>query len=199
MENITRFVMGLLASLLGLYSILIIIRIMLTWFGHTQYSKPVQILARFTDPYLDWWRQRVGLRVGFLDLSPLVAMVALSVAQTLCSSIARQGRISLSVILVVCLSALWSAVSFLLGFCVIVLVLRLLAFLVNGNMYSPFWQVIDSISRPLLYRINRIIFGKRIPSYLTGVIASIVILAALWIGGRIAVGLLSVFLLGLPV
>ena len=194
-----RLLMGLLATLVNLYSMIIVIRIILTWFGHTQYSKPVQILARITDPYLDWWRQKLNLRVGVLDISPLIAIAALSVIQTICSTIASQGRISLGIIFAVCLFALWSAVSFILGFCFIVLVLRLIAYFANSNMYFVFWQIIDSISRPLLYHINRIIFGKRIVHFLTGIIVSIVILAVLWIGGRFAVRLLTGLLLRLPV
>jgi YggT family protein len=191
--------MGLLATLARLYSLLIVIRIMLTWFGNAQYGRPVELLARITDPYLDWWRYKFNLRAGFLDLSPIAAMAALSIIQTVCSTMASQGRISLGIILAVCLSALWSAVSFILGFCLIVLALRLIGYLSNGNMYSPFWRVIDSISRPLLYRINRIIFGRRIVRYLTGIIAAMAALAVLWIVLRFAAQFLNGLLMRLPV
>ena len=193
-----KFIMGILSSFLGFYSLLIVIRIMLTWFSSARHSKPAMLLARVTDPYLDWWRRNFNLRAGILDLSPIAAMAALSVAQTVCSSIARQGRISLGSILAICLSALWSAAGFIVGFCIVVLVLRLIAYWFNSNMFSPFWQVVDSISRPLLYRINRIIFGKRIVSYLTGIIASIAALGVLWLLGHFAVRLLFGLLLRSP-
>ena len=193
-----RLIMNLLSTILGIYSLLIIIRIILTWFGSTRYSKPVQILAYVTDPYLNWWRRNLNLRIGIIDLSPLAAMIALSVVQTICSTIAIQGRISLGIIIAVCLSALWSAVSFVLIFCFIILVLRLFAFVTNSNMYGPFWQAIDSLSRPLLYRINRIIFGKRIVGYMTSIIVSLTTLAALWILGRFAVRLFTGLLLSSP-
>ena len=199
MEGIMRLIMNLLNSLLGIYSLLIIIRIIITWFGNVQYSRAVQILSRITDPYLDWWRRNVPLKAGILDLSPLLAMAALSVAQTICSSIARQGRISLGAIIAVCLSAAWSAAAFLLGFCFIVLVLRLIAYVSSSNMYSPFWQAIDSISRPLLYRIGRIIFGRKIVGYTTSIIVSLAALAALWLLGGIAVRLLVSLFFALPV
>jgi YggT family protein len=191
--------MGLLAILLGLYSLLIIIRIILTWFSNAQFGKPVEILARITDPYLDWWRQKLNLRAGILDLSPIAAIAALSVLQTICSTFASQGRITIGIILAVCLSALWSAASFILGFCFIVLVLRLIAYFANSNMYSGFWRVIDSFSQPMLYRINRIIFGKRMVRFLTGIFTAIAALAVLWIIGRFMVRLFTGLLLGLPV
>jgi YggT family protein len=179
--------MGMLATLIGLYSLLIIIRIILSWFQGIHYGKPAQILIRITDPYLGWWRQRINLRAGNIDLSPIVAIVALSVIQTICSTIANRGEISLGGILAVCLFGLWSAVSFVLGFCFLVLVLRLIAYVVNANMFSVFWNTIDSISRPLLYHINRVIFGRRIVRFTVSILISIGIFAGLWIAGRFAV------------
>jgi len=190
-----RVIMGLLAMLISLYSLLIIIRIMLTWFSNAQYGRPVQVLAAITDPYLDWWRRNFSLRAGVLDLSPIAALAFLSIAQTVCSAISAQGRVSLGVILAVCLSAVWSAVSFIVGFSFIVLVLRFIGYISNSNMYSTFWRIIDSVSRPIMYRINRIVFGKRLVNFITGILVSITALAIIWIMGRVAVGLLRGLLL----
>ena len=197
MDGIVRIVAGFLAGLFGIYSLLIIIRILMTWFSHVRSGRVVNFLTRITDPYLNWWRDKLGLRVGFLDLSPLAGMAVLSVLQTICSHISRQGRISLGIILGVCLSALWSAVSFLLGFCVIILVLRLIGYFINANIYNHFWRVVDTISRPLLYHVNRIIFGKRLVSYKVGIISAVVVLAAIWAGGRFAVQMLTGLLLNM--
>jgi YggT family protein len=147
----------------------------------------MQILIRITDPYLNWWRQKVKLRAGNLDLSIIVAIVALSVVQSICSSFANRGGISLGAILSICLLGLWSAVSFILGFCFLVLVLRFIAYIANANMFSVFWSTIDSISRPLLYHVNRIIFGKRIVRFTVSILASIGIFAGLWIAGYFTV------------
>jgi len=188
---------NILAKFLGIYSVLIVIRIILTWFGSTRNSGPVEILSRFTDPYLDWWRHHFKLQAGVLDLTPIIAMAALSVLQTVCADIARRGKISLGVILSVCLFALWSALSFILGFCIIVLALRLIAYFTNSNMYSPFWQVIETISRSILYRVNRIIFGKRLVKYTTGLFTAIAVLIVILAGGRFAVQALAGFLIRL--
>jgi YggT family protein len=194
MEGTMQIIFGILTGLLGLFSLLIIIRIILTWFSDGQFGRPVEILSRITDPYLDWWRRRLNLRAGYLDLSPIVAIAALSVAQTICSVIARTGRVSLGLMLFVCLSALWSAVSFLLGFCIVVLVLRLIAYIINANMFGMFWRVIDSISNPLMYRVSRIIFRNRLVHFTTGIIVSILVLTVLWIGGGVAIQFISRFL-----
>jgi YggT family protein len=191
MEGIIRLLMGLLAFLAGLYSLLIFIRILLTWFRNTHYSRPIQILSFITDPYLDWWRKRFTLRAGSFDLSPVAALAVLSIVQTVCSTISNYGRISLGIILVICLSVLWSVVSFIIGFFFFILVLRLIAYMSNSNMYSPFWMVIESISRPFLYRINRIIFGRRIVRFLTSILVSLATLIGIWIVGKIAMQILT--------
>ena len=191
MEGTMQIIFGILAGLLGLYFLLIIIRIILTWFSVAEFGEAAGKLARITDPYLDWWRRRLNLRAGYLDLSPIAAMAVLSVALTICSTIAQTGRITIGLLLAVCLSALWSAVSFILGFCIIVLVLRLIGYLINADMFGVFWRIIDSVSRPLMYRISRIIFRNRLVHFTTGIIVSILVLTVLWIGGGVAIQFIS--------
>jgi YggT family protein len=182
-----QMIFGFMATLLGFYSMLIIIRIILTWFSGANYGRPLQLLAQITDPYLNWWRQRFRLQAGILDLTPLAAMAALSVVQTVFAAIARQGRISPAIIIIVCLNALWSVVSFILGFCILVLALRLFAYFINANMFSHFWQIVDAISRSMLYSINSIIFRKRIVSFFTGIISAIAVLIVAMAAGRFIV------------
>jgi len=198
MEGTMQIIFGFLAGLVGFYSLLIIIRIILTWFSGGQFGRPEEILARITDPYLDWWRQKLNLRAGYLDLSPIAAIAALSVAQTAFYTIAQTGRITIGILLAICLSALWSAVSFILGFCIVVLILRLIAYLINADMFGVFWRVIDSISKPIQYRISRIIFSKRLVRFTTSIIVSILVLTALLIVGGIVIQIISGILSRLP-
>jgi YggT family protein len=183
-----RFILNLLGSLMGLYMLLIFIRVMLSWFGGAQLGRPVEILAQITDPYLDWWRRFPLFRVGRLDLSPVAALTVLSLGQTICNAAARNGRVSLGLLLAIVLQAAWSVVSFALGFFIIVLLLRLLAYLTNRNIYSTFWRMVDTVSQPVLYRITRIFFRHRLINYLAGIALSVGVLAALAVGGGFLVG-----------
>jgi len=192
-------IFGILAGAAGIYSLLLFIRIIISWFGGLPSNKPMDLLARITDPYLDWWRTHLNLRIGFLDFSAVAAIIAVSVAQRIFSSISNSGAFKIGYVIAVILISIWSVVFFVLGFCLVVIILRLIAYLTNRNTYSPFWRVIDSISQPVLYRINRILFGKRIVGYLKGIIFSSLLLAALMIGGRFAVPALAVLISKLPV
>ncbi|MCL2191733.1 MAG: YggT family protein, partial [Treponema sp.] len=146
----------------------------------------VQFLSRITDPYLNWWRSRFNLRAGFLDLTPLTAMAALNVLQRIFATIAAQGTISLGIIVAIIISGVWSMTSFILGFCIIVLVLRLVGFVMNKEMIGRFWQIVDSIAQPLLYRIGRLVFRDRIVNFITNIVVCIAVLVAFWmIGGAV--------------
>jgi YggT family protein len=154
----------------------------------------MELLCRITDPYLDWFR-RFPLRAGVLDLSPILALAILSVANNVFMTLGRFGYITLGIILAMLLSAVWSATAFLIVFFIVVLALRLIAYLTHQSAYRSFWAVVDTLSQPVIYRINRIIFRNRLVNYLTGIIVSIAALLVLRIGLgfliRFAIGFLS--------
>ena len=191
-------IFSFLATAVAIYSLAVIFRIILTWFSGMDYGKVAQFLNRITDPYLNWWRNNLNLRFGALDLSPIAGLTALSIAQTIFATIAQHGRISLGIILSVTLQAVWSAASFIIFLCLVIIILRFIAYITNRNIYSRFWRFIDTVSQPLLYRLNRLIFGGRIVNYVNGIIASAAVLTAILVIGRFAVRLLARFLLGLP-
>jgi YggT family protein len=139
----------------------------------------MEILCAITDPYLNWFRRIPGLRVGFLDLSPIVAVAVLSMANRIFATLAFYGTITLGIVLAMILQAIWSAFHFVLLFLIAVLVLRLIAHIGNMNIANPFWRIVDTISRPILYRMSRIFFGRRIIRYLQSLVISIAVLAVL--------------------
>jgi YggT family protein len=179
--------------------ILIFIRIMLTWFsGASSYGRPLEILGRVTDPYLDWFRRFPALRMASMDLSPIAALGVLSVLNNIFVTLGRYGSISVGLILAMILQAAWSAASFILGFCIIILILRLIAYLTNRDVYGSFWRIIDNLSQPVIYRTNRIIFRKRLVNYMTGLLTAVGALVLVRIGLGIALRVLINMLARLP-
>jgi YggT family protein len=199
-----RLIMKFLAALTGLYTLLIFIRVITSWFSGSRngsfggYGRPLELIRRATDPYLSWWSRFSFLRAGYLDLSPVAGMAFLSLLQNIFGTIARTGQIRMGIILFIVLSSLWSALSFVIGFFIVILILRLIAFVAHRNVYGGFWRVIDTISRPVLYRITRIFFRSRIVNYLSGLIISILTLIFLFAAGGIAVRNVSMLLPRLP-
>jgi YggT family protein len=169
-----------------------------SWRSQVNYGKPYEVLRRMTDPYLDWFRRFPLLRSGMLDFSPIAALALLSLFNSVFGTLGRYGRISLGIILSILLSSLWAVCSFILGFFIVVLILRLIAFLTNRNIYGAFWRIVDIFSQPLLYRMNRIIFRNRPVQYLTGIITALLVLLALMIIGGQLIALGAAFLRRLP-
>jgi YggT family protein len=63
-------------------SFLILIRILLSWLAPHSRGRIFEFVASTTDPLLNIFR-RLNLRIGMLDLSPLVALFAIDFARTI--------------------------------------------------------------------------------------------------------------------
>ena len=156
---------GLMGSLVSIYMIIVFFRIILTWFPGMGQNKVTEIVAKITDPYLDWFRRPGIFRLGNLDLSVLVALGVLSLVNRALVTLAFYGTISIGIILGMILEAIWGAASFIIIFMMVVLVLRLIAHLTSRDSYSTIWRVVETISHPVIYRINRFILRDRIINY----------------------------------
>jgi YggT family protein len=173
-----QLVMRVLGTVLSLYSILIFVRIILSWWSGANFGRACEFLCGITDPYLNWFRRFSFLRLGNIDLSPIVALAVLSIANNLALVIGRFGHVTPGFVFALVLQVIWSAVSFILGFFAIIIGLRLLAYFMRANIYHPFWRIVGSISEPLLYRFNRLIFRGRPVSFVRGMVISIAALIA---------------------
>ena len=66
-----------LATFITLYSSLLIIRVLLTWFPTINwYNQPFAALSQITDPYLNLFRSVIP-PLGGMDFSPMVAILLL--------------------------------------------------------------------------------------------------------------------------
>ncbi|MBH8575034.1 YggT family protein [Nostocaceae cyanobacterium CENA369] len=69
-----------LATFLTIYSYLLIIRVLLTWFPTINwYNQPFTALSQVTDPYLNLFRSIIP-PLGGMDFSPILAFLVLNLA-----------------------------------------------------------------------------------------------------------------------
>ncbi|MEB3288468.1 MAG: YggT family protein, partial [Leptolyngbya sp.] len=62
-----------LSTFLSIYTVLLIIRILLSWFPNVDwFNPPFSVLSQLTDPYLNLFRSIIP-PLGGIDLSPILA------------------------------------------------------------------------------------------------------------------------------
>ena len=188
-----------LSMAVNVYMMVIVFRIILTWFPGNQDNKVFEVLSKATDPYLNWFRRFPFLRAGFLDLSPIAALACLSLINRVLSTYTFYGTISIGIILAIALQAVWGIVSFLLMFIIIVLIVRLIAYFLGYGTDGPVMRIVSVISQPVLFRISRVIFRDRIVAFTHGLIITIVGLGVLYFVLRTLVTMLSAAMARLPI
>ena len=81
-------------TFLQIYSILLLIRILLTWFPNVDwYSQPFATLSQLTDPYLNLFRSLIP-PLGGIDFSPILAFLVLNLVSGDIRSIAATIMLS---------------------------------------------------------------------------------------------------------
>lgn len=83
----TELVTTTLANFLNIYLLLILVRILLTWFPTISWMNQVEaFLSPITDPYLNIFRSFIP-PLGGLDLSPVLAILVLQIVAQLFDSV----------------------------------------------------------------------------------------------------------------
>ncbi len=76
-----------ISSFLQIYFVLLIIRILLSWFPNINwFDPPFSILSQLTDPYLNLFRSVIP-PIGGIDISPILAIFLLQFIQGVVMSI----------------------------------------------------------------------------------------------------------------
>jgi len=78
----TQLIVTTLINFLQLYSLLLIVRILLSWFQTQNWAMQVMsFLSPITDPYLNVFRSFIP-PLGGIDLSPILAIMLLNIVQS---------------------------------------------------------------------------------------------------------------------
>ncbi|ACK71728.1 protein of unknown function YGGT [Gloeothece citriformis PCC 7424] len=82
-SNVIYFIGTILINFLQIYSILLIARILLSWFQGASWAYGIiSFLSPITDPYLNIFRSIIP-PLGGMDFSPILAFILLSFIQQL--------------------------------------------------------------------------------------------------------------------
>ena len=214
-----RGICSFLAWMLGIYSTVILIRIVVSWillfsrqsrwragYDYEQGNQNGQstlvtfdsILGKICDPYLHLFSGVSSLRRSNIDLTPLLALVLLNFVRSVLSMFASVGEISLWTILAILVNGIWySFFTFILVFLIILLIIRLALGQSNAPGADNWINTIDPILNVPVGRVYKLFFkGKQVEDQKI-VIASIIFYVVVLLVAKWAVKLLVNFLLGI--
>lgn len=157
----------IIARLLSFYSLIIWIRILITWLPSQRYSNnkedgfAIGLIKKLADPFLKLFqtkKQKSGI-----DFSPLFALMTLNILQSVFKILAQGGTITPTVVLILILVGLWQYFfSMLFILLCIVLAIR---WICGRNPYNPrntaFMNVVDPIIKKPVNFVAKIFYAKR--------------------------------------
>jgi YggT family protein len=77
------YLLQVLAQTLGIYLLVLLVRVLLSWFPNLDWSNPLLAgVSAITDPYLNVFRGLIP-PIGGFDVSAILAFLALQLAQSL--------------------------------------------------------------------------------------------------------------------
>lgn len=89
MDSAVNLLVTTLITFLNIYLVLLLIRILLSWFPNLNwYDPPFSILSQLTDPYLNIFRSIIP-PLGGIDFSAILAILLLQVIQGVLPALLR--------------------------------------------------------------------------------------------------------------
>ncbi len=189
----------IVSTVIAVYMVLILIRIMFTRFRGAASGKPWELLVQVTDPYLSLFSGLKFLKKGMFDFTPVAAILVLVVLFNLVNSILNYGKITLGLFLGSILGAVWSGLSFLIFLFLILAIIRAVILNIGRGSESSFGRMVSMMLQPAVSLVAKYFPLKKPGSESQYLYLTIALLFVIWIlGGILARGLVSIFV-ALPI
>ncbi|MBO7421711.1 MAG: YggT family protein [Spirochaetaceae bacterium] len=193
--NILRFI----SLLISFYTLILFVRVILTWIPSLEYSKFGKILAEICDPYLNLFKKARFLRTGPLDFTPILAIGVLVIISSLLQSIVTSQRVSVGVLIGSVISLCWSVIHAVLVVLMVVIFIRLIVSIFDKDSSSSVWAQLDKMISPVAYRLTNMVFPNKYIKYQTVLIVALVALILCHIILEIILmGVIANFFISLP-
>jgi len=184
-SNVFMTIASILASLLSFYSLLIWLRIVLTWIkvpGQMQENPLAHYLGKIVDSYLSWFKGITSLRRSRFDLTPLVALAALSVVQSMLRLYGSYGKLTVGMVFALVIQTLWSyLVSPIFWFVIILLGIRLVFCYRRSPQSIGYITMLDSMIGGVLNWVQNLFYPKKAINDRQLVITSLIFFIALYV------------------
>lgn len=182
-----RVFMRILTTGLSIYMLLIMFRILLTWFQGPNLGRPVEVLRSITDPYLTWFRRFEFLRIGNFDFSVIVAIILLSILASITNSLANAMQVTFGFVLALIIARVASAAGFFVFLFLALALIRLVGSLIGANTSTRFWITLDRILEPPVHKVAIKLSRGKFVAYQNALMLFSGLLGVVLIGGRYVV------------
>ncbi len=200
-SNIFMTIASIAASLLSFYSLLIWLRIVLTWIripGQLRENPLSHYLGKIVDPYLSWFKGISSLQRSRLDLTPLVALGLLSVVQSMLRLYGSYGRLTVGMVFALMLQTLWSyLISPVFWFLIIMLGIRLFFCYKRSAQTITYITMLDSMIGGVLNWVQRLFYPKKAINDRQLVTTSLILFIVLYVAASFLLRFLLGFFTGL--
>jgi len=185
----------------SLYSLLIIVRILLSWVSlgeESSFHEVYGFLERVTEPFLKFFRRIPGLQRAGFDFSPVAALVTLGIISSIFNTLAQQGRISVGIVLAIILQALWSIFAFFLLIFIILLIIRLVMDYSQSPGAARYAPILDMLVKHPVNAAHKLFFRGQPISIRKGLFGGLLLTIGIRFFGTILIDWILRLLYSLP-
>ena len=178
-----------ISAVLMIYTLLLSLRIILTWFKGPDFGRPWEYLCRITDPYLSLFRRIRFLRMGMFDFSPLAGILVLVILRNIVREIIylriANLTITLSNVLAIILQSVWRSGAWIVGFFIILCAIRTAGLIFSKNQTASIWHTLDIMVQGLTSKVSKVL--HRDVEYIQALLITLVSLLMFMIVGSLVV------------
>ncbi len=171
-----------ISFLLMVYMVLILIRVLATWFSGVSTPGFITWIARITDPFLNMFRGLRFLRIQYMDLSPLAALALIFILYYVATDLSMAQSIWFGRVLAIIIEVLSMSIRSVFVVFGVLALIRLIAIFAKASSVSRVWFTLDHMLQPLIYPIAARLSPRKVLPYGTGLGIFIGLNAAAWLG-----------------
>jgi len=160
----------------SIYIILIFIRILFAWLRPNMFNPIVRFVYRLTDPYLKLFAGIRFIRIGALDLSPILAFYVLYLLQELLYNLILRGHITLQFFVILAISYFFRFVYFILFIFLITVALRFIFGFIRMRGNNVVVTAIYSISEPAVRPFRNLLKVQNQKSFDIAALLSLIVI-----------------------
>ena len=186
-----------LAFIFSLYTMLIVVDIILKWIYTGPKGRGTRMISQLTDPFLNFFRRLRISRIGYIDLSPLLAVLTLSIINQILGRVRELGSITFWAVIAIIISSIWNVIMTLLFAVLVVAIIRYLFLMFTTNKMNSFANACDAFFIPLSSRIASVFIKNSTSSYQINLIISIIVVTVILTVGSFGITYLTNLLMGM--